>query len=65
MKPRAKPQEAISWDTVKCLFEYLERIEYVGKVEFAFQGKPVRVHLQHPMKKRELEKFLSRERLAG
>jgi hypothetical protein len=64
MKPQAKEEEVICLEKVVELFEHLEQIGYIGKVEFTVQSKPVRVHLHQPLKREELESFLSRGRPA-
>jgi hypothetical protein len=58
MKPQAREEEVI------CLEKVVE-IGYIGKVEFTVQSKPVRVHLHQPLKKEDLESFLSRGRPAA
>ncbi|MBI2070508.1 MAG: hypothetical protein HYT79_07865 [Elusimicrobia bacterium] len=65
MKLQAKTEAPISWDTIREVFEHLEGIGYFGKVEIAFQGKPVRVNFNRSMKgDEELKRFLLRERPA-
>ena len=64
MELKPKKDEPISLDKLQELFKHLEETGYFGKIEITFQGKPVRVHLYQPMKNKELERFLVRERPA-